>query len=81
MNNKSNSCPKSGIKIHESNNNYKINSFSSNNPYSRNYKNENIVNNKNIENTSLDLNIDSYSLTDLFKLFGIKENLLTEELM
>ena len=48
--NKNNSCPKSGIKIHKSDNDCTQNNNMS----------------------SLDLNIDNYSIDDLYKLFSIK---------
>lgn len=57
------SCPKGGIKIHESNNNYKCDPFS------------NIISSNNAvpcNNKILDLNIDNYSMDDLYNLFSIK---------
>ena len=53
------SCPKIGIKIHESNNNYNSDPF----------------NQKNTDNNGLDLELDNYSLDDLYNLFNINESL------
>jgi hypothetical protein len=55
-------CPKVGIKIHESNNEYKKNPF------------EDVKKSKNIQNTtlnSLDLDLDHYELNDLLNLFNM----------
>ena len=57
------SCPKIGIKIHESNNNYNSDPF--NKPNTLNQKNVN----------ELDLELDNYSLSDLYNLFNINEAL------
>jgi hypothetical protein len=53
------SCSKSGIKIHNTNNNKQICN----------------------EKTYIDLNIENYSLQDLYKLFGIQGSELTDEIM
>ena len=53
------SCPKIGIKIHESNNNYNSDPF----------------NQINTDNNGLDLELDNYSLDDLYNLFNINESL------
>lgn len=79
-----NSCPKSGIKIHESNNDYKANPFDT----------SNATNTYNINKTSyptntcdlanvnnFDLNIDNYSLKDIFHLFNIRSEILNEDVM
>uniref|UniRef100_A0A6C0KRI4 J domain-containing protein n=1 Tax=viral metagenome TaxID=1070528 RepID=A0A6C0KRI4_9ZZZZ len=85
FNNKSfttNSCPKIGIKIHETNNN----SFSNKNIFES--QNINIMNNQskltkpvNYYNTTLDtldLDIDNYSLDDLYHLFNIPDKQLND---
>jgi hypothetical protein len=67
--NKKTPCPKSGIKIHEtpqSNNNKQI---------------QNRVNYYDTPMSELDLNLDNYSLNDLFNLFNIRNNVLDEEMM
>lgn len=79
---KGGSCPKSGIKIYESNNEYK------NNPFSKkkeNYiplnKTSNLTKPVDFYNTtldSLDLDINNYSLEDLFRLFNIQNNNLND---
>jgi len=68
------SCPKSGIKIHETNNNYKTDPF---------FKNASSQLSKpvNFHNTTLDtldLNLDHYSLEDLYNLFNIYNGVLDE---
>jgi len=76
MNNTNSKCSKIGIKIHESNNNPKV--FTPN-------TNDNITNNKQIlYNNSLcniDLNIENYSLNDLYQLFNINEQQLTPSIL
>jgi hypothetical protein len=61
-------CPKIGIKIHESNNDYKQL------PVSFKLQNTNI-------NKNVDLNIENYSLDDIYNLFNIKTQLLNEDTM
>lgn len=60
-------CPKAGIKIHESDNEYKSNDCKSNdckqNP------------------ATIDLNIDNYTLNDLYNLFKINSQTLTDDIM
>jgi hypothetical protein len=82
------SCPKIGIKIHETNNTFSNNTFS--NTYydseSINYINNKSNVNKPIDfyNTSLsdlDLDINHYSLEDLYKLFNINSSILNEEIL
>lgn len=63
-------CPKSGIKIHESNNNY------TNDPFQKQKQEQ-----KNTTFDKLDLNIDNYSIDDLFILFSIKNKRLDDEIM
>ena len=68
-----NSCPKSGIKIHETDNNYKENPFT---------KQSHLTKPVSFQNTTLntlDLDIDHYSLEDLYHLFNIGSNTLSEE--
>jgi len=61
------SCPKSGIKIHKSNNDYSKDPFS-NNPVSFH----------NTKLNELDLDLDHYSLEDLYRLFNIPGGILNE---
>ena len=68
---KKETCKKSGIKIHESDNNY------INDPF---HKQEQQEQHKQ-KNTALDLNIDNYSVDDLFVLFSIKTKILDDEIM
>jgi len=71
--NNSSGCPKSGIKIHKSDNDYKKNPFI------------NITINTNVHgkntNNVIDLNIDNYSREDLYKLFNISNIILSDEIM
>jgi len=75
-------CHKGGIKIRNTNNEYTADPFSGVNPF--NYQNEN-DNEKKMYNTSdynnIDLNIENYSREDLFKLFGLKNMNLNEDIM
>ena len=80
---KGGSCPKSGIKIHE---------YPNKNEVTRNSqllnidniimnKNSNLVKPVDFYNTTLDtldLDINNYSLNDLYKLFNIDDNFLTD---
>jgi hypothetical protein len=69
--NKKTPCPKSGIKIHEtpqSNNNNNIHS-------------QKRINYYDTQMSELDLNLENYSLDDLFNLFNIQNNILDEENM
>ena len=72
-----NSCRKSGIKIHESNNNY------SQNPFEVSNLNTHTINNNhsNTKTTAIDLNIDNYSIADICKLFNITDHILNDETM
>jgi hypothetical protein len=77
-------CLKPGIKIKNTENDYKIDPFANINVISS--KNNNIdkfeVNYDNNKYMSLDLNIENYSREDLYKLFGFKSSIfLTEENM
>jgi hypothetical protein len=88
----SNVCPKSGIKIHKSDNDYSKDPFVNyNNKQSNkiifntnntnNTSNTNNTNNTNTSNKTIDLNIDNYSREDLYELFGISNIILTDEIM
>ncbi len=87
------SCPKAGIKIHESNNHYKkspfLNDSDSNNSFICDSKKNSLktnlpqqVNTLNSQLDMLDLNLENYSLKDMFKLFSIGQNtVLSEDVM
>lgn len=112
---KTSGCPKSGIKIHESNNNcekgydddqfefynkiknqnkhtgvrieaskneYNLDPFNGTNPFSNpdGEKEINITYDKSSYN-KLDLNINNYSQSELYALFGIQSQTLTEDIM
>ena len=68
-------CPKAGIKIHESNNDYKCNPFLS--VTSPSVTNQNPKQPK----SGIDLNVENYSLSDLYNLFKITNQTLTDEIM
>lgn len=75
-------CHKGGIKIKDSGNNTVIDPFAGVNPFNivQEQKSSPIThNNSSYEN--LDLNIDNYSREELFKLFGILNTSLTENIM
>ena len=73
-------CSKAGIKIHESNNDYKCNLFLS-------VTTQSVTNQSNATQStqqpksSIDLNVDNYSLNDLYNLFKIKSQTLTDDIM
>lgn len=69
------SCPKAGIKIHESNNNYKQDPFQTNSQLSK------PVNYYNTTLDTLDLDLDHYSLEDLYQLFNISDKTLSETVL
>ncbi len=71
--NRTNSCPKAGVKIYETHNNYKQE------PFSRPSQLTKPVSFQNTTLNSLDLDLDHYSLEDLFHLFNIGLNDLNEE--
>ena len=71
---KNTKCPKIGIKIHESNNDYK------NNPFESIPKNT-VQNPPVLSTNNFDLNIDNYSMKDIFHLFNIKTEILDENVM
>jgi hypothetical protein len=66
------SCPKAGIKIHESDNNYKKDPFNNASQLSK------PVSFHNTTMDMLDLDLDHYSLNDLYRLFNIPDSSLTE---
>lgn len=71
-----------GVRIAESKNEYKEDPFSGLNPFKN--KNDTAFVPTNYDNKSyekIDLNIDNYSREDLFKLFGIKNIFLSEDVM
>ena len=79
---KGGSCPKSGIKIHESPNEIKKIQFP-NRERDNNFMNKssNLTKPVDFYNTTLetlDLDVNNYSLNDLYKLFNIQDNLLTD---
>jgi curved DNA-binding protein CbpA len=78
-----NSCPKSGIKIHESStNNTSINSTINSNSNQDLFRPSTVRTPVNFFQTSinnLDLDLDHYSLEDLYNLFNIPEHELSEQ--
>lgn len=62
-------CPKSGIKIHESNNDYRKNPFNS------------VNQNVNLESCNFNFNISDYKINDIYKLFQINEGELSDGVM
>jgi len=78
------SCPKAGIKIHESNNDYKVRvppTHLNNNYVANPSQLKQPVDFYNTKLNNLDLDLDNYSLNDLYKLFNIWDNVLTEPLL
>jgi len=73
----STTCSKSGIKIHESKSNNDNKQYSSTNS-NRPSQLSNPVDFHNTTLDSLDLDLDNYSLNDLYHLFNISEGLLNE---
>jgi hypothetical protein len=71
------SCPKSGIKIHHSNNDYKENPFLK--EKTRQSKLTKPVSFQTTTLNSLDLDLNNYSLDDLYQLFNINGGILNEE--
>jgi len=76
------SCHKGGIKIKDTGNNNVADPFAGVNPFNivPEQKAETITHNKN-SYESLDLNIENYSRDELFKLFGVVNISLTEDVM
>lgn len=76
------SCHKGGIKIRDTGNNKIIDPFAGVNPFNVNNEEKDIQISYNKNSyEKLDLNIDSYSREELFKLFGLNNMSLTEEIM
>ena len=75
-------CSKGGVKIRESGNVYSADPFAGLNPFKNTEEKQftSLNYDKNAYNM-LDLNIDSYSREDLFKLFGLKTMTLSEDIM
>jgi hypothetical protein len=75
-------CSKGGVKIRESGNGYTADPFAGLNPFKNTEEKQftSLNYDKNAYNM-LDLNIDSYSREDLFKLFGLKTMTLSEDIM
>jgi len=76
------SCHKGGIKIRDIGNNKIIDPFAGVNPFNIHTEEKSVA--VSYDRTSyekLDLNIDSYSREELFKLFGLKNMSLSEEIM
>jgi hypothetical protein len=73
---------KGGVKIRDSGNSYASDPFAGVNPFQNSEQPQlnNIQYNKNTYE-QLDLNIDTYSREDLFKLFGLQSMTLNEEIM
>lgn len=75
-------CTKGGVKIKEGNNSYTADPFAGVNPFKSSDEIQfNSIKYDNNLYLNLDLNLDSYSRQDLFKLFGLKNMTLTEEIM
>jgi hypothetical protein len=74
----STTCPKIGIKIHESNNNYMTESLNVMKKQNNVSKLVNPVNFYNTTLNNLDLELDNYSLEDLYRLFNISDGSLTD---
>ena len=72
---KNNNCPKAGIKIRQSDNDYKED------PFINQSKLTKPVSFQNTTLNSLDLDLDNYSLDDLYHLFNINGNILNDESM
>jgi len=72
---KNNNCPKAGIKIRQSDNDYKED------PFINQSKLTKPVSFQNTTLNSLDLDLDNYSLDDLYHLFNINGNILNDETM
>lgn len=77
------SCPKSGIKIHHSDNDYREdNEYKENHFFKEQTKQSKLRNPVSFQNTtlnSLDLDLNNYSLDDLYHLFNINGGILSEE--
>ena len=75
-------CSKGGVKIRDTGNSYSADPFAGLNPFKNiNEKQFESINYDRNAYNLLDLNIDSYSREDLFKLFGLKTMTLSEDIM
>jgi curved DNA-binding protein CbpA len=76
------SCHKGGIKIRDTGNNKVIDPFAGVNPFNVHTEEKSVaVTYDKFSYEKLDLNIDSYSREELYKLFGLKNMVLSEEIM
>jgi len=78
------SCHKGGIKIRDTGNNNTVDPFAGLNPFinpNQDQERNSQVNYSSSGYEQLDLNIDSYSREELFKLFGLKSMTLNEEII
>jgi curved DNA-binding protein CbpA len=76
------SCHKGGIKIRDTGNNKVIDPFAGVNPFNVHTEEKSVaVTYDKLSYEKLDLNVDSYSREELFKLFGLKNMSLSEEIM
>jgi curved DNA-binding protein CbpA len=71
-------CKKGGIKIKETNNEYKDDPFANINPFINESKREDVNYNSN-SYENLDLNIDNYSREELYNLFGLRVSMTLSE--
>lgn len=79
-NNTMTQCTKTGIKIHESNNDYKVDPFAHITPFSTPSQPSPSSTTPNY--LDMDLNIEHYSRADIYRLFGLTlGTMLTEEIM
>jgi hypothetical protein len=72
-----------GVRIAQSENEYNIDPFDNINPFSnpdgiKDFKNVTYDNSSYIK---MDLNIDNYSIEDIYKLFGVQNKILTDDVM
>jgi len=74
-------CSKGGIKIRDTGNNYFADPFAGVNPFKNPEEPHSSITYDRKSYDKLDLNIDSYSREELFKLFGLKNLSLTEDIM
>jgi hypothetical protein len=76
-------CTKPGIKIRHTNNEYKADPFAGLTPFTtKNIDHDNLMRTTNYDKKgyeALDLNIDSYSREDLYKLFGLNKSVVLKE--
>lgn len=75
-------CSKGGVKIRDTGNSYSADPFAGVNPFKNSEEKQFIaINYDKNSYDRLDLNINSYSREDLFKLFGLKNMTLNENIM